>query len=337
MVVLKAYQIANIVNGELQGDSEKEVRDIKGLEEADSNSLSFVTKDYLRKKKEIKTRAAVLLFPKDVPPPKNKTCILVDDPLFALVRLIGAVFKEEFGEGISPYAQVSSSAKLGKNVVIREFVVIEDEVEIKDNVVIMPFCFIGKGSVVGEGTVLFPHVTIYPRCRIGRNCRIHSGAVIGADGFGYFEKDGKRIKIPQIGTVVIEDDVEIGANTCIDRATFGATVVGEGVKIDNLVQIGHNVKIGKHSVLAGQVGIAGSVTVGEYVLMGGQVGIADHVRIGNRVKIAAKAGVPGNVKDDMEIIGSPAMPAKVWKRIYVAMKRLPEIFEFYRKLRREEK
>jgi len=212
---------------------------------------------------------------------------------------------------------------------------VERDAVLEDNVVVMPFAFVGAGSVIGEGTVLFPGVVIYPGTRVGKRCRIHSGAVIGADGFGYVERDGKRVKIPQVGRVVIGDDVEIGANTCIDRATFGETVVGEGTKIDNLVQIGHNCRIGRHCAFAGQVGISGSVVVGDRVLMGGQAGIADHAVIGSDVKVAAKAGVFGKVADGEVIVGAPAMSAAKWKRIQGIISRLPEIYSLFRKLKRE--
>ncbi len=332
-MVLTVSEIARIINGRVIGDSSVLVKGVSSLEEAREGELSFVTEEYYKKHKRVNTRASVLIVPKSFPTLEDKVHIIVDNPKEAIIKILHLFEEKDYGSGISPYAVISSSAKLGNNVVVREFVVIEDNAIIEDDVIIMPFCYIGKNVFVGRGTVLFPRVVIYKDCIIGKECVIHAGSVIGADGFGYIEVEGKRVKIPQIGRVVIEDHVEIGANTCIDRATLGSTKIGQGTKLDNLVQIGHNVVIGRNTVIAGQTGIAGSVKVGDNVMMGGQVGVADHVSIGNRVKIAAKAGVSGNVKDDEVIIGSPAMPVAIWKRIYGAMKRLPEIYALFKKLK----
>ncbi|NPA15739.1 MAG: UDP-3-O-(3-hydroxymyristoyl)glucosamine N-acyltransferase [Deferribacteres bacterium] len=332
-MVQTASDIARIVGGELIGDASEPVKGVSSLDEAKEGELSFVTEEYYRKNKVINTRASVLIVPKGFPPLEGKTLIAVDDPMEAVIKVLHLFVDGDYGSGISPYAVVSPSAKLGENVVLREFVVVEDGAVIEDDAVVMPFCYIGKNAVVGKGSILFPHVVVYRDCVIGKKCVIHAGAVIGADGFGYIEVEGRRVKIPQIGRVVIEDNVEVGANTCIDRATLGSTRVGEGTKLDNLVQIGHNVKIGRNTVIAGQTGIAGSVKVGDGVMMGGQVGVADHVKIGDRVMIAAKSGVTGNLKDGEVVIGSPAMPVSVWKRIYGAMKKLPEIYAFFRKLK----
>ncbi len=329
--MMRASRIASLVGGRLVGP-DVEVSGVKGYHEAGIGDLSFVFSPSVLKSP---TGASVLVVPEAVGPVEGKSCILVDDPMEAAIKIASLFFKEEFGEGISAKAVVYPTARIGKGVVVREFAVVERDAVLEDNVVVMPFAFVGAGSVIGEGTVLFPGVVIYPGTRVGKRCRIHSGAVIGADGFGYVERDGKRVKIPQVGRVVIGDDVEIGANTCIDRATFGETVVGEGTKIDNLVQIGHNCRIGRHCAFAGQVGISGSVVVGDRVLMGGQAGIADHAVIGSDVKVAAKAGVFGRVADGEVIVGAPAMSAAKWKRIQGIISRLPEIYSLFRKLKRE--
>ncbi len=331
---MKASEIASFVGGRLEGP-DIEVRGLSSYRDAQEGEITFVANSsWLRHS----TGASVIILKEGMPPVEGKSCIFVKDPLEAVIRLAYMFWKEDYGTGISGMAVVSPKAHIGKDVVIREFAVVEDDVVLEDGVVVMPFVYIGKGSRVGEKTVLFPHVVVYPGTMIGKRCRIHAGTVLGADGFGYIERDGKRVKIPQIGRVVIGDDVEIGANTCIDRATFGKTEIGAGTKLDNLIQIGHNVKVGKDCAFAAQVGISGSVEIGDRVLMGGQVGIADHVRIGSDVKIAAKAGVPGNIRDGEVVIGGfPAIPASRWKRIYGAMLKLPEIYSLFRKLTKGER
>ncbi len=329
---MKLSEIARIVGGRLLGE-DIEVSGIKGYDEAGSSDITFVANPSLLSSS---TEAGAIIVPEGIAPPEGKPCVVVSNPLEAAVVVATLFYREEYGSGISDRAIVYSPVEMGEGVVIREFSVVESGVKLGRNVVVMPFVYVGRNSEIGDDTVIFPHVVIYPNTVIGKRCRIHSGVVLGADGFGYFEKDGKRVKIPQIGRVIIGDDVEIGANTCIDRATFGRTVVGEGTKIDNLVQIGHNVKIGKHCAFAGQVGISGSVSVGDRVLMGGQVGIADHAVIGDDVKIAAKAGVFGRVAPGETIVGAPAMPAGRWKRIQAIINRLPEIYDFFKKLKKRE-
>ena len=326
----RASYIAELVGGRLVGE-DVEVSSIRGYHEAGPDDITFVLDASLLSKP---TDARVVIAPDGAEGVEGKSLILVKNPLEAAVVVANLFYREEFGEGISDRAVVYPGAKISEGVVIREFAVVEDGVELGRNVVVMPYAYIGRDSVIGDGTVLFPGVIIYPGTIVGKRCRIHAGAVIGADGFGYFEKSGKRIKIPQIGRVVIGDDVEIGANTCIDRATFGETVIGDGTKIDNLVQIGHNVKVGRDCAFAGQVGISGSVVVGDRVLMGGQAGIADHAVIGSDVKVAAKAGVFGRVRDGEAIVGAPAMPAPRWKRIQAIINRLPEMYQLFKRLKR---
>ncbi len=325
---MRLSEIAGIVGGRVVGP-DVEIRGIKGYEEAGEGEITFAVDASLLSRC---SRASAVIVPEGVELPETGSFLVVKNPLEAAVVVASIFYREEFGEGISDRAVIYPDVKMGRGVVVREFAVVESGAVLGDNVVVMPYVFVGRGAIIGDGTVLFPGVVIYPGMVIGRNCRVHAGAVIGADGFGYFEREGKRVKIPQIGRVVLGDDVEIGANTCVDRATFGETVVGEGTKIDNLVQIGHNTKIGKHCAFAGQVGVSGSVRVGDRVLMGGQVGIADHAVIGSDVKIAAKAGVFGRVADGETIIGAPAMPAAKWKRIQAIINRLPEMYKLFKKL-----
>jgi UDP-3-O-[3-hydroxymyristoyl] glucosamine N-acyltransferase len=202
-------------------------------------------------------------------------------------------------------------------------------------VVLLAADHVGADCELGEGTRLFPNVTLYPRTRVGRRVRIHAGAVIGADGYGYVFDQGRHRKVPQVGRVILEDDVEIGANVTIDRGALGATVVGAGTKIDNLVQLGHNVEVGRHCLLISQVGIAGSTTVGDYTTMAGQVGVAGHLKIGNQVTLGAKAGVMNNIPDGETWLGSPARPVNETKRQMVAAMRLPEMVRRLKTLERE--
>jgi UDP-3-O-[3-hydroxymyristoyl] glucosamine N-acyltransferase len=247
----------------------------------------------------------------------------VDDPYFAFARIMVRWFSNRpMPKGISPKAVISSSAKLGQNVVLGHFAIIGDEVVIGNNVTIFQGVSVEAGSIIGDDCIIYPNVTIYDGTRIGHRCIIHSGVVIGSDGYGFALHEGKHHKIPQIGIVRIEDDVEIGAGTTIDRAALGETVIGEGTKIDNLVQIGHNVKVGKHCLLVSQVGIAGSTELGDYVAVAGQSGFSGHLKIGNRVQVAAKSAVLADVPDDTKVMGSPAVPFTEFARRHAALKKL---------------
>jgi UDP-3-O-[3-hydroxymyristoyl] glucosamine N-acyltransferase len=223
---------------------------------------------------------------------------------------------------VSEHALIAGSATLGIGVNVGPFVFVGERVTIGDGVTIYGHVTIEADSVIGDGTVIYPQVSIYSGSRIGRRCIIHSGAVIGSDGYGFAFHQGRFHKIPQVGTVRIEDDVEIGAGTCIDRAALGETVIGEGSKIDNLVQIGHNVKIGKHCVLVSQVGIAGSTELGDYVQVAGQSGFAGHLKIGSRVQVAAKSAVLDDVAEGMKVMGTPAVPFREFARREAALRRL---------------
>ncbi|MGB9668229.1 MAG: UDP-3-O-(3-hydroxymyristoyl)glucosamine N-acyltransferase [Thermosulfidibacteraceae bacterium] len=323
----KVSEIAKLINSEVIGNSELIVRGIASFDEADEDDLTFFADGNLRD-----TRSKVVLLPKDSKVEfEDKTLMFVDNVYSAVVRIAYLFEEESYQPMISPHAVIYPNVKIGRDVTIREFVVIEEGTVIGDKVVIMPFVYIGKECVIGDGTIIFPGAIIHSRSMIGRNCRIGAGSVIGSDGFGYVEVDGKRVRIPHLGRVVIEDEVDIGANTTIDRGTFGSTVIGKGTKIDNLVQIAHNVKIGENCVFAAQVGISGSVRLGNKVMLGGQVGIADHAVIGDSVKVAAKSGVSGRVKDGEVLAGIPAISASKWKRVQAIISKLPEI---YSKLRR---
>ncbi|MFN3875386.1 MAG: UDP-3-O-(3-hydroxymyristoyl)glucosamine N-acyltransferase, partial [Flavobacteriales bacterium] len=239
-------------------------------------------------------------------------------------------------KGIEQPSYVSPKARLGRDVYIGTFCHVGDDAVLEDGVKIFPGCMIGDGVRIGKGTVLHAGVKVYARCVIGANCLLHSGAVIGADGFGFnTDEQGRYVKMPQIGNVEIEDGVEIGANTTIDRATMGSTVIRTGVKLDNLIQVGHNVEIGAHTVIAAQTGIAGSSKVGAHCMIGGQVGIAGHLTIGDRVRIAAQSGIGESIPDGATVQGSPAFAIGPYKRSYVGFRKLPELLQRLDRLEKE--
>ncbi len=238
-------------------------------------------------------------------------------------------------QGIDSLAYIAPSAKIGENVYIGAFAYIGENAVIGDNTQIYPHTFVGDGVKIGNGCLLYSNVNVYHDCRIGNECILHSGAVIGADGFGFAPTPNGYDKIPQIGIVILEDKVDIGANTCVDRATMGATIIHSGAKIDNLVQIAHNDEIGSHTVMAAQVGIAGSAKIGEWCMFGGQVGIAGHITIGDRVNLGAQSGIPSSIKADSVLIGTPPMEPKAYFKAAVVTKNLPDMQKEIRNLRKE--
>ena len=314
-------EIADFVGGEFGGDREQRIHSVAPLASAKGDQLSFLSnRKYVSELAT--TEAGAILVPK-----KLEGCdarwIRVEDPYFAFAKIMTRWFSNRpTPTGISPKAVVADSAKLGNNVSLGHFAVIGENVVIGNNVTIFQNVSIEAGSVIGDDCIIYPNVVIYDGTRIGHRCIIHSGVVIGSDGYGFATHGGKHHKIPQIGIVRIEDDVEIGAGTTIDRAALGETVVGEGTKIDNLVQIGHNVKVGKHCLLVSQVGIAGSTELGDHVAVAGQSGFSGHLKIGNRVQVAAKSAVLDDVPDDTKVMGSPAVPFTEFARRHAALKKL---------------
>ncbi len=325
---MKASEIALWIDGRLVGE-DKEVYGIEVPEKAKENQISFLFDE--QKLKE--TKAGVIVSKKEFPYEKEKTFIIVNDPKEAFIIFLNKIFPEPVKKikGISKNANIGD-ANIGENVSIGDFCYISDNVKIGSDTIIYPNSFIGYGVKIGKNCIIYPNVTIYDRTEIGNNVIIHSGAVIGSDGFGYMEKDKKRIKIPQVGKVVIEDDVEIGANTTIDRATLGETVIGKGTKIDNLVQVAHNVKIGKNCVVVAQVGIAGSCSIGDNVIIAGQAGIADHITIEDDAIILAQSGVSKSVKKGSIVCGAPALEKERFFRERALISRLDEIIERIKKL-----
>lgn len=333
-----AKQIADFLQGEIVGNPDVKVNDFAKIEEGRPKTLSFLSNPkYTQFIYE--TQADIVLVNADFKPEKDikATLIRVADAYEALAKLLELVEKTKSQKvGIEPMSYVAPSAQVGDNVYIAGFAYISEKAVVGENSKIYPHVFIGDNVTIGSNVTLFSGVKIYADCKVGDNTIIHSGAVIGSDGFGFApQSDGSYHKIPQIGNVVIESNVEIGANTVIDRAVMGSTIIHEGVKLDNLIQIAHNVVIGKHSAIAAQAGISGSTKIGEKCVFGGQVGLAGHLKIGDNVKLGAQSGIMKNLKDGSEIIGSPAIPIRDWYKSSVIFGKLPEMYQQLGQLRKD--
>ena len=332
-----AKQIAAFIQGEIIGDENATVHTFAKIEEGIPGAISFLSNPkytpYI-----YETEASIVLVNKDFTPEQEvkATLIKVDNAYESLAKLLNLYeMSKPKRTGIDPRAYVAETAKIGKDVYIAPFACIGDHAEVGDNPVILSHATVGGGAKIGSNCILYANATVYHDCRVGNNCILHAGCVIGADGFGFAPTPQGYEKIPQIGIVILEDNVEVGANTCIDRATMGATVIHSGVKLDNLIQIAHNDEIGSHTVMAAQVGIAGSTKVGEWCMFGGQVGIAGHLKIGNQVNLGAQSGVPGNIKSGSQLIGTPPMELKQYFKASIAQKSLPEMQIELRNLRKE--
>lgn len=323
-----AQQIAGILEGDIIGDPEVEVSKLSKIEEGTEGSLTFLAnpkyKAYI-----YSTKASITIVNKTFEP-ENKittTLIKVDDAYKSFSKLLEYYNQVKLNKhGIEQPSFISESASVGDNIYVGAFSYIGDNVKIGNNVKIFPSTYIGDNVTIGNDTIIFAGAKIYSECTIGNNCVINSGAIIGADGFGFAPNEkGEYAKVPQTGNVIIEDFVDVGAATTIDRATLGSTVIRRGVKLDNQIQIAHNVEIGRNTVIAAQTGIAGSTKIGENCQIGGQVGIVGHITIGNNVKIQAQSGIGRNVKDDEVLQGSPALSYGDYNKSYVHFKNLPKI------------
>lgn len=317
-------ELADHVGGIVEGDSNMVISGAATLSEAVETDVSFLAN--LKYEKEMDScKAGVVVVGMDTPT-HGKAVIRCKDPYFAFMQLVVLLHghREHRRTGVSETAKIAPTAKIGENVDIHDFVFIAEDAVIGKGTSIYPHCTIGPGTVIGEDCILYPNVTIYDGCTIGNRVTLHAGTVIGQDGFGYATHNGVHHKIPQIGGVVIEDDVELGANCTIDRGTLGDTVIGKGTKTSNQVAIGHNTRIGEHCLLVAQVGIAGSVDVGNYCVFGGQAGVVGHIKIGDQVKVGAQAGVTHNLEDSQAVVGSPAIPMSQARRSYALLKDLPE-------------
>ena len=318
-------QLAEWVRGELLGDGDQLITAARTLADAQPGDITFVEGDrHLAAWHACRASAAIV--PPGVPV-NGRPLIRVADPLMAFAQVVQHLRgrPDVLGSGINPTAHIHPSVKLGSGVTVGPHSIIGEGTEIADNCTLHPGVVIGRFCRIGRDVTLHPHVVLYDDSILGHRVTIHANAVIGADGFGYRIQNGRHVKVPQLGWVEIEDDVEIGACSTIDRGTFGPTRVGTGTKIDNLVQIGHNCQIGRHNVLCSQVGIAGSSTTGDYVVMAGQVGVADHLTIGDQVTIGAKSGVAGSIPSHAQVLGSPATPHKEQVRMMITLEKLPDI------------
>lgn len=323
-----AEQIAQALQGKIEGNKDVEVNTLSKIEEGKPGSLSFLANPKYTPF-IYDTKASIVIVNNDFQASKALDCTLirVEDAYTAFSQLLDMYNQVKLNKsGISPHAAISETAKIGKDVYIGEFVVIGDHALIGDNAKIYPQTFVGNNAKIGNNTTLFAGVKIYSDCVIGNACTFHAGVVIGSDGFGFAPQEGDMYKkVAQIGNVIIEDNVEIGANSTIDRATLGSTIIRKGVKLDNLIQVAHNVEIGENTVMAALSGISGSTKIGKNCMIGGQVGMNGHITIGDNVKIGAQTGVISNVKDNQTIIGSPAMDARAFMKSSVYLKKLPEL------------
>lgn len=330
--------IAGLIGGTIVGDPEAKVNNFAKIEEGKPGCISFLYNDkyehYI-----YTTESSVVLVNQNFEPKQDikATLIKVPDAREAVTKLLQLYESmKPKREGISELAFIDPTAKIGEKCYIGPFVAIAEGVEIGDGCVLHPHVTVGRNAKVGSNTEIYSNAVIYHDCRVGNRCILHAGCVIGADGFGFQPTETGYEKIPQIGIAIIEDDVEIGANTCIDRAVMGATIVHNGVKLDNLVQIAHNDEIGSHTVMSAQVGIAGSTKVGEWCMFGGQVGIAGHANIANRVMVGAQAGIPNDVKKEGAALqGSPAIEVRNFWKSSAIVKNLPEMWAEMNQMRKE--
>ncbi len=324
-------QIHQLVGGTLHGNGNTVLSRLAALNDADSQALAFITNDKAVKALPSLKAGALLVhryFPESSIPQ-----LVVSNPLLAFALTAQKFFiHAPAPRGVASDMTKGAGVTIGPDPSIWPLVTVGDRITIGARVTLYPGVFIGSDCTIGDDTVLYPNVVIREGCTIGARVIVHSGTVIGADGFGYVQHQGRHQKIPQLGGVLIEDDVELGANVTIDRATLGQTVVKRGTKVDNLVQIAHNVTVGEHSILVAQVGIAGSTTIGHHVMIGGQAGLADHLHVGDQVMIAARAGVNRNLEPNQIVSGAPVMPHETWVKAQAVIPRLPELRQLVRSL-----
>ena len=315
-----AKQIADMIGGRVEGNPDAKINTFAKIEEGREGAISFLSNPkytpYI-----YETLSSVVLINEDVELTQPVSCTLIRvknayESVAKLLQLYASMMPQK--TGVDPLAFVSKTAKIGENVYIA------------------PFAYVGDNVTIGDGSRIFPHVTIYDGCKIGKNVTIHAGSVIGADGFGFAPNQEGYDKIPQIGIVVIEDNVEIGANTCVDRSTMGQTIIHKGVKLDNLIQVAHNCEIGENTVMSAQVGMAGSTKIGAWCMVGGQAGFSGHIKIADKTFVGAQSGVISNTKGNGEqLIGAPAIDPKIFFKAQAVMKRLPDMYKELGMLRKE--
>lgn len=339
-MVFTAQQIAAFTGGIVDGDENVSVSTFAKIEEGTKGALSFLAnpqyENYI-----YDTESSVVLVNKDFQPARkvNATLVRVDNAYESVAKLLQLYQSmQQRRTGVDSLAYVSPTAKVGKDVYLAPFSVVGDGAVIGDGVQLYPHATVGDNAKIGDNTTLYSNVVVYHDCVIGKNCILHAGSVIGADGFGFAPSEEGYEKIPQIGIVTIEDNVEIGANTCVDRSTMGSTYVRKGVKLDNLVQIAHNVEVGANTVMSAQVGVAGSAKIGEWCMFGGQVGIAGHIKVGDRTNVGAQSGLAGGnalKKGGQTLMGYPAVDAKDFAKQAAALKALPSLLKEVQRLKEE--
>lgn len=331
---MKLRGIAELIGGRIVGSPELVITGISGIKDAKRGEITFVADK--KSLKDISNMKASAIIVKEEIKGVTASLLIVDNPYLAFAKTLEIFHKKFFSPlGISEETVIGNNVKFGDDVSIYPLVYISNNVSVGSRVTISPCVYIGDDVSIGDDTIIYSNVTLRENVMIGRKVIIHAGAVIGSDGFGYVQDKEKHYKIPQVGGVIIKDDVEIGANVTIDRATIGNTVIGSGTKIDNLVQVAHNVKTGKNCLLVAQAGIAGSVEMGDGVIMAGQAAVRDHIKIGNGVMVGAQSGVGHDIPDRQAFSGSPAIPHKDWLRAQSIYAKLPEILKRLRELERK--
>lgn len=324
-----AEQIANVIGGKVEGNKDAKVNTFAKIEEGVEGAISFLSNPkythYI-----YDTKSSVVIVNEDVVLEKEvkTTLIRVKNAYESIAQLLQIYeASKPKKKGIASQAYIAPSAQLGKDCYVGAFACVGEGSVVGDGCQIYPHAVIGDNVKIGDNCIFYPNVTIYQGCKIGNNVTIHAGSVIGADGFGFAPGADGYDKIPQIGIVTIEDNVEIGANTCVDRSTMGTTLIRKGVKLDNLVQVAHNVEIGENTVMSAQVGIAGSTKVGSWCMFGGQVGLAGHITIGDKTFLGAQSGVPGSLKGNEELIGTPPMNPRSYFKSQAIFRRLPDMYK----------
>jgi UDP-3-O-[3-hydroxymyristoyl] glucosamine N-acyltransferase len=327
-------ELAKYVGGRTTGDPNIVIRAAATLGRAGEGDISFLANPKYQKQLE-STKASAVITGKEIK--TNAPLLVAEDPYYAFMQIVVLLHghRKHRKVGISKKASISDTAKVGVDCQIHDFVVICDGAKIGDGCIIYPGTYIGPDVQTGNDCIIYPNVVIYDGCRIGNRVIINANSTVGEDGFGYASYKGEHHKIPHIGIVVIEDDVEIGAGCAVERGTLGDTVIGKGTKLGDLVAIGHGTKIGDHCLLVAQVGIAGSTTLGNYCVLGGQVGVVGHVTIGNNVTVAAQSGVINDIPDGKVVVGAPAIEAKLGRRAYSMIEHLPEIRQGVRQLQKK--
>jgi UDP-3-O-[3-hydroxymyristoyl] glucosamine N-acyltransferase len=317
-------RLAKEVEGEVVGNPDQVIQGFSPANEAREGEITFLAfPKYLPA--VLASKASCVIVPK-VFDQIRQSQIVVKHPYYAFIRIIQLFQGKSLPpSGISPKAEILKNVKIGENPSIGPFVFIDEEVTLGDRATLYPGVYIGKGSSIGDDALIYSNVSIREKTKIGKRAIIHDGAVIGSDGFGFVTVDGVHHKVPQLGIAVLEDDIEVGANVTIDRATFGETRIKKGTKLDNQVHLGHNVVVGEHSLLAAQTGSAGSVEIGDYVVTGGQAGFSGHIKVGNHVTIAGKSGVTHDIPDGQTVAGFPAVPHLQWKRSMILLSQLSKI------------